>query len=181
MNSKKRLALIAVIAVLVISLAFTLVACNGSLEEQLRDLQNKVNGYETDFSEKSVVVYVGEDRLEITTRKPFLHDVLKELKVTSKISVYEYSGGEVSPFITQVGDLHQDLASNKYYSVWHTLSESGLKSVFSEYAPSRGEQKDEWGTQYVVTTYNEILLYYSSVGVGYIPVIDGATYAILID
>ena len=173
--------LIALIAVLVTVLAFTLVACNMPLEKKIRDLQNKVNGYEADFSEKSIVVYIGDEKFDITTRKAFLHDVLKDMKASSKISAYEYSGGDVSPFITQVGDLQQDFENYKYYSVWHSLGESGLKSVYNNYAPSRGEQKDEWGTKYVVTTYNDVLLYYSSVGVGYIPVIEGATYAILID
>lgn len=181
MEAKIKTMRIVLSAALAVALVLTLTACNGSLEEQLRDLQNKVSGYEADFSEKSVTVYIGEEEFQITTRKAFLHDVLKEMKATSRIPVYEYSGGEVSPFVMQIGDLRQDIAGNKYYSFWHSLGESGLKCVYNGYAPSRGETREEWGTEYVVTTYKGTMLYYSSVGVGYIPVSDGATYAVLVD
>ena len=165
MNNKKRVLLIALIAVLVAVMAFALVACNRG----------------GDNSEKSIVVYIGEDKFEITTCQAYLHGVLKEMKANSQISAYEYSGGDASPFVSQIGDLQQDFANYKYYSVWHSIDKFELKCVYNEYAPSRGEQKDEGGTKFVVTTYKETMLYYSGVGVGDIPVIDGATYAVLID
>ncbi len=52
MKFKKRIALCALMLALVAVLSFTLVACNGSLEQQIRDLQDKVNGFEQDFAEK---------------------------------------------------------------------------------------------------------------------------------
>ncbi|MCM1306316.1 MAG: hypothetical protein NC037_04940 [Bacteroides sp.] len=186
MNNKKRVLLIALIAVLVTVMAFMLVACNGSLQEQIRDLQNKVNGYEADFSEKSIVVYIGEDKFEITTRKAFLHDVFKEMKASGKISAYTYNGGDASPYCTQIGNLPADGTDYKYYSVWHSVDEYAFKSVYNEYMPSRAVQKVEnegtdWEVTFAVTTYEETLLFYSNVGVGYIPVVEGATYAILVD
>lgn len=165
MNNKKRFLLIALTAVLVAVTAFTLVACNG----------------DGDSSEKSIVVYIGEDKFEIVTCQAYLHGVLKEMKADSKISVYEYGGGEASPFISQIGDLQQDIANCKYYSVWHSIDKFELKCVYNEYAPSRGEQKDESGMKFAVTAHKETLLYYSGVGVGSVPVINGATYAILVD
>jgi len=50
MKLKKRIALCALMLALVAVLSFTLVACNGSLEQQIRDLQDKVNGFEQDFA-----------------------------------------------------------------------------------------------------------------------------------
>jgi len=182
---KKRIALIVLALVLVTALGFTLVACNNSLEAQIRDLQNKVNGYEQDFAEKTVTVYIGESKFELTTRKSFLHDVLKDMKKDGQLSAYEYSGGELSPFMTQVGDLEEDSANRKYYSVWHSIDEYSLKSVYNGYMPGRGEQKIEgegdYATAFVATTYKGTTLYYSNVGVGLLPVVDGATYAVLVD
>lgn len=174
---------VALLLVLVMSLcAICFVACDGdsSLEKQLADLQSKINGYEEDFSEKSVTVYIGEDCIDVTTRQPFLHALLKELKKDGKISVYNYSGGEVAPFITQIDDLQQDTENGKYYSVWHNV-DSQLCSVVSDWQPSRVVAKEIYGVKYATTVYNEIELYYSNVGVGYIPVVDGCVYAILVD
>lgn len=188
--------LTALLLVLVFSLcAICLVACNdqeladlqakidknqAEFEQQLAELQAKINGYEADYSEKTVTVYVGDECLEVTTRQAFLHTLLKELKKDGKISAYEYSGGEVSPFITQIDDLQQDSANGKYYSVWHNV-DSQLCSVVSDWQPSRVVPKDIYGTSYATTTYHEVELYYSNVGVGYIPVVDGCVYAILVD
>lgn len=181
---KKKIVLIALIAVLVLSLGLSLAACT-PLESKMRDLQNKVNGYEADFTEKTVVVYIGEDDFTVTTRKAFLHDILKDMKKDGLINAYDFSGGELSPYIMQVGDLQQDFAEGKYYSVWHSVDEFSLKSVYSGYMPGRGTQKVEgeapYQTTFVVTTVGEKTLYYSNVGVGLLPVVDGATYAILID
>lgn len=182
MFKTKSKVLVAVLLVVVLSLcAICFAACNdNSLEQQLADLQAKINGYEADFSEKSVTVYIGEDCFEVKTRQPFLHSLLKELKKDGKISVYNYSGGEISPFITQIDELQQESENGKYYSVWHNV-DSQLCSVVSDWQPSRVIAKDIYGTSYATTIYNDIELYYSNVGVGYIPVVNDCVYAILVD
>lgn len=178
---KKRIALIALIAVLVLVLSFTLVACNGSLEEQIRDLQNKVNGYEADFAEKTITVYIGDKTFEVTTRQAFLSDVFEEMKDSGKISAYVINNG----MITQIDDLQQDAASYKYYSVWHNVNEFAFKSAYSGYMPGRGETVTEgtppYDTTFVCTHVDETLLYYSNVGVKLLPVVDGAAYAVFVD
>ena len=181
---KKKLILIALVLVLAISLGLSLVACN-PLEQKIHDLQNQVNGFEQDFAEKSVTVYVGEEKFDIVTRKAFLHDALKDLKNGGKISAYEYSGGELSPYISQVGDIMQDFAGGKYYSVWHNVNEFSLKGVYSGFKPGRGELKTEgeapYQTTFVVTAFKGTELFYSNVGVGLLPLVDGAVYAVLLD
>ena len=185
MKFKKRIALCALMLALVAVLSFTLVACNGSLEQQIRDLQDKVNGFEQDFAEKSITVYIGEKEFAVTTRKSFLHDVLKDLKAGGKISAYAYSGGELSPFFTRIDDLEQDTANYKYYTVWHTVDEFSLKSVYAGFMAGRGEKltegEDEYATVFVATSYKQRTMFYSNVGVGLLPVVDGAAYAVLVD
>ncbi len=181
---KKRIVLIALIAILVLSIGVALVACD-PLESQIRDLQNKVNGYEADFTEKTVTVYIGEENFEVTTRKAFFHDILKDMKKQGLISAYDFSGGDLSPMITQIDDLMQNAAEYKYYSVWHSIDEFSLKAVYSGYMPGRGTTKVEgtepYQTTFVVTEYEGNTLYYSNVGVGLLPVVDGAVYAVLVD
>lgn len=169
MNNKKRIMLIVLVAVMLAAFALALVACNG---------------YE-DSSEKTVVIYIGDKEFELTTRNAFLHSALKELKAKGEISKYEYSGEGISAFLTQIDDLMQNADEYKYYSVWHSVDEFSLKSVYSGYAPTRGEQRTEgeapYQTTFVATTYKNKTLYYSNVGVGLLPLVDGATYAILVD
>ena len=185
MKSTKKILLAALVILIVATIGVTLVACNSSLEEQLRDLQNRVNGFEQDFAEKSITVYVGEKEFSVKTRKSFLHDVLRDLKNEGKISQYTYTGGDLSPFVTQIDDLQQDFDNFKYYSVWHSLDIFSLKQVYSGFMPGRGVQKTEgegeYATTFVATQYRGKLLYYSNVGVGPLPIADGAAYAILID
>ena len=185
---RKRVAIIVATVLVVVLAVFCLAACNNtSLEEQIRDLQNQINGFETDFSEKDVTVYIGDEKFEIVTRKAFLHDVLKDMNSQGLISAYAYSGGNLSPFVTQVGDLHQNFAEYKYYTVWHSLDVYSLKGVYSEQngMPGRGTTKVEgegdFATTFVVTEYKGVELFYSNVGVGLLPVVDGGVYAILID
>lgn len=185
---RKRVTIIVATVLVVVLAVFCLAACNNtSLEEQIRDLQNQVNGFESDFSEKDVTVYIGDEKFEIVTRKTFLHDVLKDMYSQDLISAYEYSGGNLSPFVTQVGDLQQNFAEYKYYTVWHSIDVFSLKGVYSnDYGmPGRGVQKVEgeepYQTVFVVTEYKGTVLFYSNVGVGLLPIVDGGVYAILID
>ena len=186
----KRAKFITFVVLIVLSLALMLTACDGGLQaeidklkEQIDSLQQQVGGYEADFEEKNIVLYIGEDKFEITTRKAYLHDAIKDLLKEGKISQYEYGTDELNPFITAIDDLQQDTANYKYYSVWHNVDVFALKGLDSSWGnPGRSTVEDDgFGNKFVVTTYGNVKLYYASNGVGTLPLIDGCTYAILVD
>ncbi len=184
----KRFKIVSLILVALIALALvvTLAACDRSLEDRIKELEAQVNGYEASYEEKAVTIYVGEEnKFTLVTRSAFLHDALKELKQKGLISEYAYQGEGISAYVTKIGGLDQDAASGKYYSVWHSVDEFSLKSVYSGYMPTRGEQraegKEPYQTVFVATHHDGKLLYYSNVGVGLLPLVDGATYAIFVD
>lgn len=184
----KRRSRILISAILCVILALCLVAftaCDKSLQDRIRDLQAQVNGYEADFSEKTVTVYIGEGENNchvVKTRKAFLHDLLKDMKSDGEISQYEYQGDGIDAFLTAIDGLQQDVANHKYYSVWHSVDSYSLKSIYSSYAPSRTQPLDDgFGTTFATTNYNDILLYYSNVGVGLLPLVDGGIYAIFVN
>lgn len=187
---KRRAKTIVAVVLIVLSLAILLTACDGGLKaeidklrQEITDLQQQVGGYEADFEEKDVVIYIGEKRFEVTTRKAYLHDAIKDLLKEGKISKYVYGTDELNPYITAIDDLQQDTANYKYYSVWHNVDVFALKSAPSEWGnPGRATiETDDFGSQYVVTTVGGTKLYYSSTGVGTLPLVDGCTYAILVD
>ena len=186
----KRAKIIVALTLVILTLALVLTACDGGLQaeidklrQEIANLQQQVGGYEADFEEKNVVLYIGEDRYEITTRKAYLHDAIKDLLKEGKISKYEYGTDELNPFISAIDDLQQNTANYKYYSVWHNVDVFALKQAPSEWGnPGRTEiETDDFGSQYVVTTVDGTKLYYSSTGVGTLPLIDGCTYAVLVD
>lgn len=180
-------------AILVVVLVLSLVvftACDGSLrdeidklKQEIDNLQQQVGGYEADFEEKQVVVYIGEKRFDVTTRKAYLHDVIKDLFEEGKISAYEYGNDDLNPFISAIDVLEQNYAESKYYSVWHNVDNFSLKGLDSSWGnPSRATiETDDYGTVYVVTILDGVKLNYSAVGVGILPLVDGCTYAILVD
>ena len=68
----KRRSRILISAILCVILALCLVAftaCDKSLQDRIRDLQAQVNGYEADFSEKTVTVYIGEAKTIATSSR----------------------------------------------------------------------------------------------------------------
>ena len=186
----KRAKTIVALVLIVLSLAIVLTACNGGLQDEIdklkqeiNNLQQQVGGYEADFEEKTVVVYIGDDKYEVTTRQAYLHDLLKDLKEEGKISKYEYGTDELNPFISAIDDLEQDTVNNKYYSVWHNVEVFALKGLNSTWGnPGRSTiEADDFGNEFVVTTVAGTKLYYSSMGVGTLPLVDGCTYAIFVD
>lgn len=186
---KSKIAVVLTMVLLVLCLCiFT--ACDSSLQDEIdrlkqeiNDMQQQIGGYEADFAEKTVTVYIGEKCFEVTTRKAYFHDLLKDLLEEGKISAYEYGDDDLNPFITAIDVLQQDYTSGKYYSVWHNVNNFSLKGVSSSWGnPSRATVEDDgYGNMMVVTTYQNAKLYYSAVGVGILPLVDGCTYAILVD
>ena len=187
---KRTATLIVALVLIVVCCTLLFTACDNGLQaeidklkDQINNLQQQVGGYEADFEEKSIVLYIGEDKFEITTRKAYLHEAIKDLLKEGKISCYEYGTDELNPFITAIDDLQQDLANYKYYSVWHNVDVFALKGLDSSWGnPGRATIEDDgYGTKYVVTNYCGVKLHYSSMGVGTLPLVDGCTYAILVD
>ena len=187
---KKRVISIVAIILIVVAFAVVLTACNGGLKEEIEKLKEEVNnlqqqvgGYEADFKEKNVTIYIGEEKFEVITRKAYLHDAIKDLVKEGKISQYVYGTDELNPFITAIDDLQQDTANYKYYSVWHNVDVFALKGLDSSWGnPGRATVEDDgFGNMFVVTTCHETKLYYSATGVGTLPLVDGCTYAILVD
>jgi membrane protein implicated in regulation of membrane protease activity len=180
-------------AILVVVLVLSLVvftACDGSLrdeidklKQEIDNLQQQVGGYEADFEEKQVVIYIGEKRFDVTTRKAYLHDVIKDLFEEGKICAYEYGNDDLNPFISAIDVIEQNYAEGKYYSVWHNVDNFSLKGLDSSWGnPSRATiEADEYGNRFVVTQIDGVTLNYSAVGVGILPLVDGCTYAIMVD
>lgn len=183
----RRKGLVITILLLVVVLTILFCACDNSkikdLESQIQKLQEKVNGYEADYSPKDIVIYIGEKKFEINTGKAFLHEALKDLKNEGKITAYDYGQDDLNPFLSAVDVLQQDLANYKYFSVWHNVDNFSLKAVYSEYGnPGRSYVKeDDYGTKFVVAMIDNNELYYSNVGVGILPLFNGCTYAVLVD
>ena len=67
--------------------------------------------------------------------------------------------------------------------MWHNVDNFSLKGLESSWGnPSRATiETDQYGTSYVVTVVDGVKLNYSAVGVGILPLVDGCTYAILVD
>ena len=177
-----------VLTLVLLAVVFT--ACDSSLQneidrlkQEINDLQQQVGGYEADFEEKQVVIYIGEKRFDVTTRKAYLHDAIKDLFEEGKICAYEYGNDDLNPFVSAIDVLKQSLEENKYYSVWHNVDNFSLKGLDSSWGnPARATvETDQYGTSYVVTVVDGVKLNYSAVGVGILPLVDGCTYAILVD
>ena len=136
-----------------------------------------------DTGEKHITVYVGEKTFEVTTTETNLHGVLTQLYDEDKLTAYVTSDSGFGAFITQIDELVQ--SDGKYYSVWHSVDRFELKSVYQEefaaYNPSRATTKNEDGTVFIVTNYNNTVLYYSGAGISKLPIIDGGVYAVFVD
>ncbi len=181
--SRKTIYFVIIAMVLVLVSGVALSACNSSLQDEINKLQQKVDGYEADFEEKSVVIFIGEKRFDLTTRKAYLHQAIKDLYEEGKISVYEYGDDDLNPYVTAIDNLVQNFENNKYYSVWHNVEVFSLKGLNSSWGnPGRAVVEDDgYGNMFVVTNYAGHKLYYSAVGMGILSLIDGGVYAVLVD
>ena len=176
--NKRAKSIIALLIVLL--LAVMLTACG--LKDAIDGLQQQAGGYEPNDKEKHVTIFVGDDKFELTTKERYLHGALQELLSENKISRYEFTSGDFGAYLNAIHNLEQDVANGKYYSIWHNLDVFALKSISSEWNPNRATGEDDGqGNIFAVTTHNNIKLYYSAVGVDVLPLIDGCTYAILVD
>ncbi len=164
---RKKLTLLIAVLFSALICAFGLAACN-----------------QPDTGEKNVTVYIGDKTLEVTTEQAYLHGLLKELYADGRISAYVYSGDENSAFASQVDAVVQGV-NGPYISVWHSLDEFALKSVynsqFAEYNPSRSEVIEEDGTRFIAYTHNGVTLYLSGAGLSQLPLRDGGVYAVFLD
>lgn len=170
MFRKKLLVIVAAVLVAVLA-AFCFAACNPT---------------QTQEGEKNITVYIGDKKFEVTTEQLYLHGVLLEMLEDGKISAYVYTDGAYVSF-SRVDEISQDptWTTPPFLTLWHNVDEFTLKSVYNEQwvssNPSRSEVTVEDGTKFITTTHNGVLLYYSGTGIGSVPVIDGAVYAVFVD
>ena len=167
MFKSKRVVFAVAIALVAVLCALCFVACNTN----------------TDTGEKHITVCVGEKMFEVTTTEANLHGVLTQLYNEGKLTAYVTSESSLGAYITQIDELVQ--GDGKYYSVWHSVDEFDLKSVYQEayasYNPSRATTKNEDGTVFIVTVYGDNTLYYSGVGISKLPIKEGGVYAVFVD
>ena len=176
----KRAKIVVAILLVVLALAVVMTSCN--IKDAIKDLQGQVGGYEPNDNEKSVTIFIGEDKFEVTTNQRYLHGALLELLSENKISTYDYASSDFGAYINQIEDLEQDFQNGKYYSIWHNVDVFALKSISTEYNPGRATAEDDGeGNVFAVTNYENVKMFYSAVGVDALPLIDGCTYAILVD
>lgn len=165
-KSKKIVFAVAIVLVAVLS-TLCFVACNTN----------------TNTGEKHITVYVGEKTFDVTTTEANLHGVLTQLHNEGKLTAYVTTDSGFGAYITQIDVLVQ--GDGKYYSVWHSVDEFELKSVYQEasasYNPSRATTKNEDGTVFIVTVYGCDTLYYSGVGISKLPIKEGGVYAVFVD
>lgn len=142
-QTKRKLLLVAVVAMTICAFAFALTACNPPAE-----------------GEKTVNVYIGEQRYSVTTEGLYLFDALKKLSENEGIAL-DYSGSKYGAYITAVGELKPDTAAREYITVYHDIDDDGLKG---------------FGVADVELTHDGKIFYYSGVGVSLLPLEDGASY-----
>ncbi|MBR2334427.1 MAG: hypothetical protein IKA59_03700 [Clostridia bacterium] len=173
MSKKAR---IITLVLIVLSLVVTLTACG--LKDQIDGLGQEIK---PNNDEKQVTIIVGEKTFEVTTTKAYLHEALKDLLAEGKIALYEY-GSDESPYVVAIDVLEQDVEGGKYFSVWHNVDSFSLKCIWSDFVPSRAlKTTDNDGNIVVTTMHKNQELFYSGVGIGTLPLVDGCTYAILVD
>ncbi len=138
---KKRILLIVLSVVLALS-AFAFAGCQ---PEGQRDLAK-------------VTVILGEETYNVETKAETLHDLLIEMKEEGVISMYEFSGTDLTVYVTKIGELEVSEA-NQYIALFHTIDDPVLQWL-------------EGGTK----TINGVEYFYSSAGVAVLPINDGAIY-----
>lgn len=163
-QQKKALLLVLALVLLVCVTAVLLVACDGSLQDQIKDLQDKVTGLEQTSTEKTVSILIGDKSYEVTTRMGNLFDVLNEMKSKGTISVFDYTGSGLDAYITAVDTLVGSDAERTFVAVYHDIDNYSLKGT-------------DWQTGEIATvTVGEKTYFFSNVGSAILPLVDGASY-----
>lgn len=75
----KRAAAFLLVALVVCVLAVALVACDSSLKDRVKELENEVNGIKEEYGIKDVTIYIGDEEITSTTNGVYVMDTLKEL------------------------------------------------------------------------------------------------------
>lgn len=141
----KRLLLIAVIAIALISIVMgALVACDNN----------------DDTSTKKVIITLMDNERIVTTNKPYLGDVLKDLKTAGLIK-FEYQDSAYGMFITSIND--KTLASNEFVGIYLSSDDPKNADLLIPTVTVDG------------TTY-----YSANKGADTLPIIDGVKYYLTI-
>lgn len=141
----KRLLLIAVIVIALLSIVMgALVACDNN----------------DDTSTKKVTITLMDNERIVTTNKPYLGDVLKDLKTAGLIK-FEYQDSAYGMFITSIND--KTLASNEFVGIY--LSSDDPKNA---------------DLLIPTVTVDGIAYYSANKGADTLPIIDGVKYYLTI-
>lgn len=158
----KRAAAFLLVALVVCVLAVALVACDSSLKDRVKELENEVNGIKEEYGIKDVTIYIGDEEITSTTNGVYVMDTLKELFGKKKIANLKYTEGEYGAMISELGTLVA--GSNSYIAFYHTVDNESLKGT-------------DWKTGETITknAFGKTF-YYANLGVSSFPVYDGASY-----
>lgn len=141
----KRILLIAVIVIALLSIVMgALVACDNN----------------DDTSTKKVTITLMDNERIVTTNKPYLGDVLKDLKTAGLIK-FEYQDSAYGMFITSIND--KTLASNEFVSIYLSSDDPKNADLLIPTVTVGG------------TTY-----YSANKGADTLPIIDGVKYYLTI-
>ncbi|MEG1663428.1 MAG: hypothetical protein RR338_05520 [Clostridia bacterium] len=167
-NRAKRLALIAIVAVLVICSLATLVACSGnSLQQKLNDMSDKLAGFEENEAVKNVTIFVGSSGIAFQTKQNKLTATLTEMVEQSKISTFNFNGGEFGAYLTGINGV--TAGANEYFAIYHTIDDVTLKGT--DFSTGEILKKYAFGKDF----------FYSNVGISQLPIVDGASYLIVLE
>ena len=114
-----------------------------------------------------ITVIIGDNTYSLETDCRTLHEVLKQLYADGKISAYDYSGTELTPYVIKVDSVEDTYAVDYHYiAVFHNIDEMSLQTFSSvDFQP-------------ITIEYDGTTFYYSYVGVALLPIVDGAVYYI---
>lgn len=150
---KKSLKILALVLVITLSL-FSLVACNNDTTDVAAESVTLlfVNG------EKVTQQVVKIADLEMTlSQTTMMSELLAQMKVKQNLEYNESSG-----FINSIGTLNPNADNQDWICLMTTIEDETVKDV------------SQFGTS---ADYNGIKVYSTAVGIGQIPIKDGATYA----
>ncbi|MBQ9276799.1 MAG: hypothetical protein IJ226_04310 [Clostridia bacterium] len=155
--------ILAIVAILVLAMSMVFVGC-----DKLKDAGKP----EAEVGVKTITILIGTQEeyttLEVNTSEEYMASLLLTLQEENKISNYTYTGSTTNNdvFISTINDIPGNV-SNSYVAVYHTINEVELA------APGGNGYDDP-------VTVGTKTLYYSNVGVGLLPIRDGAIYAFLL-
>ncbi|MEG1528348.1 MAG: hypothetical protein RR248_00775 [Clostridia bacterium] len=137
--------------VLLFCLVFALASCGGLNQEAVK-----------------CTIIIGEETFAVETKTRTLHEALLELKENKIITTYEFTGTTFSPFVTKLCKLESSSQSRTFIALYHDIDDASLKLL------------DSITWQPITTLVNGKTYFSSNVGFALLPIVEGATYYIIL-